>query len=169
VSQATTLEALMAKAARACASARALLDLGDVDGACNRAYYAMFDAARAALLASAAPVETHMGKTYSGLIAAFGLYLVKDGPIPRELGPAAQARGRNSIGGGLPGRIYRRRSCGGNGAAGGSLRRGHACLAGKDRFQPGMGHFIPSVPIPLLVVSRTNRFTIQPSFNAKNG
>lgn len=86
MSQATTSEALMAKAARACASARALLDLGDVDGACNRAYYAMFDAARAALLASAAPVETHIGKTHSGLIAAFGLYLVKDGPIPRELG-----------------------------------------------------------------------------------
>lgn len=41
---------LMAKAARACVSARALLDLNDVDGACNRAYYAMFDAARAALL-----------------------------------------------------------------------------------------------------------------------
>ena len=66
MSQATTSEALMAKAARACASARALLDLGDVDGACNRAYYAMFDAARAALLASAAPVETHIGKTLSG-------------------------------------------------------------------------------------------------------
>lgn len=34
--------ALMNKADRACSSARALLDLGDVDGACNRAYYAMF-------------------------------------------------------------------------------------------------------------------------------
>ena len=45
---------LMAKAERACSSARALLDLGDVDGACNRAYYAMLDAARAALLASGA-------------------------------------------------------------------------------------------------------------------
>jgi uncharacterized protein (UPF0332 family) len=35
----------MSKAARAVASARLLLDHGDVDGACNRAYYAMFDAA----------------------------------------------------------------------------------------------------------------------------
>lgn len=35
----------MAKADTACSSARALLDLGDVDGAANRAYYAMFDAA----------------------------------------------------------------------------------------------------------------------------
>lgn len=40
----------MAKARRARDSAQALLDLGDVDGACNRAYYAMFDAARAASL-----------------------------------------------------------------------------------------------------------------------
>lgn len=45
---------LMTKADRACLSARALLDLGDMDGTCNRAYYAMFDAARAALLASKA-------------------------------------------------------------------------------------------------------------------
>jgi uncharacterized protein (UPF0332 family) len=76
----------MAKADRACASARALLDMGDVDGACNRAYYAMFDAARAALLASDAPEEAHRGKTHSGLIAAFGLYLVKEGPVSREMG-----------------------------------------------------------------------------------
>ncbi|MBL8510379.1 MAG: HEPN domain-containing protein, partial [Betaproteobacteria bacterium] len=43
----------MAKADRACQSAHMLLASGDVEGACNRAYYAMFDAARAALLASA--------------------------------------------------------------------------------------------------------------------
>ena len=47
-------EELMAKAFRAAASARLLLEAGDTDGACNRAYYAMFDAARAALLASGA-------------------------------------------------------------------------------------------------------------------
>ena len=77
---------LLAKAARACLSARALFDLGDVDGACNRAYYAMFDAARAALLASAAPVSADVAKTHSGLLAAFSLHLVKDGPISKELG-----------------------------------------------------------------------------------
>ena len=44
-----TPQELMAKADRALASAKLLLDSGDVDGACNRAYYAMFDAARAAL------------------------------------------------------------------------------------------------------------------------
>jgi uncharacterized protein (UPF0332 family) len=44
-------EDLMAKAMQAAESAQALLDREDADGACNRAYYAMFEAARAALLA----------------------------------------------------------------------------------------------------------------------
>lgn len=81
-----TAEALMAKAVRASESARALLDLDDVDGACNRAYYAIFDAARAALLAAGSPVPSDLGKTHAGLIAAFGLHLVKNGPISKELG-----------------------------------------------------------------------------------
>lgn len=81
-----TPDALMSKAVRACASARALFDLDDVDGACNRAYYAMFDAARAALLASGAPVQPDIGKTHSGLISAFGQHLVKNGPISKEMG-----------------------------------------------------------------------------------
>lgn len=81
-----TAEVLMSKAVRACSSARVLLGLDDIDGACNRAYYAMFDAARAALLVSGAPVQPDIGKTHGGLIAAFGLHLVKNGPIPKELG-----------------------------------------------------------------------------------
>lgn len=76
----------MAKARQAVASARLLLDAGDVDGACNRAYYAMFDAARAALTISNAPVPPDIAKTHSGLISAFGLHLVKNGPIPHEFG-----------------------------------------------------------------------------------
>lgn len=76
----------MLKAARACSSARLLLEAGDVDGACNRAYYAMFDAARAALLVSSVPAP--VGRTHSGLISAFSLYLVKNGPVPVELGRA---------------------------------------------------------------------------------
>jgi len=76
----------MAKADTACSSARALLDLGDVDGAANRAYYAMFDAARAALLASGMPVEPDIGRTHSGLIGAFGNLLVKNGPVSKEMG-----------------------------------------------------------------------------------
>lgn len=76
----------MAKAAQAVASAKVLLEIGDVDGACNRAYYAMFDAARAALLASCAPVEPEISRTHGGLISAFSLHLVKTGRVTVELG-----------------------------------------------------------------------------------
>lgn len=75
-------ENLMAKAIQAAASARVLLNTGDADGACNRAYYAMFDAARAALLASGADV----GRTHKGLLNAFSDRLVKNGPLPKEMG-----------------------------------------------------------------------------------
>ena len=75
----------MAKADTACSSARALLDLGDVDGAANRAYYAMFDAARAALLVSGAQVAPDIGRTHSGLIGAFGKFLVRNGAVPKEV------------------------------------------------------------------------------------
>lgn len=83
-----TPDALMTKADTACSSAGALLDLGDVDGAANRAYYAMFDAARAALLAFGAPAEPDVGPpiTHSGLIGAFGSFLVKNGPVPKHAG-----------------------------------------------------------------------------------
>lgn len=76
----------MTKAARALASARLLLDAGDTDGACNRIYYAMFDAAKAALLASDAPPDTIDAKTHSGLIAAFSLHVVKSGFVAAEHG-----------------------------------------------------------------------------------
>lgn len=79
---------LLAKAIRAAASAKVLLDAGDADGACNRAYYAMYDAARAALLASGSPVEPEIAKTHSGLISAFSLHLVKAGRVSIELGKA---------------------------------------------------------------------------------
>ena len=78
----------MAKAVRATASAKILLDTGDVDGACDRAYYAMFNAARAALLASSAPVQADISRTHSGLIAAFSLHLVKPGQVSVDLGRA---------------------------------------------------------------------------------
>jgi uncharacterized protein (UPF0332 family) len=76
----------MSKAHRALASAKKLLEDNDSDGACNRAYYAMFDAARAALIASKAPVPPEVAKTHSGLIAAFSLHLVKPNLFPIELG-----------------------------------------------------------------------------------
>lgn len=55
---------LMGKAGQALASARLLLDAGDPDGACNRGYYAMFDAARAALISAGAEI----GKTHKGVL-----------------------------------------------------------------------------------------------------
>lgn len=74
------------KAVQAVASGRLLLESGDVDGACNRAYYGMFDAARAALLAADTGLPPHIGKTHRGLINAFSLHLIKPGILPKELG-----------------------------------------------------------------------------------
>jgi uncharacterized protein (UPF0332 family) len=77
---------LIARARRSAASAKILLDVGDMSGACNRAYHAMLDAARAALLASKEPVKSEVIKTHSGLIAAFSLHLIKPGRIPTLYG-----------------------------------------------------------------------------------
>ena len=68
---------LIDKAERALASARLLLADGDTDGATNRAYYAMFDAATAALVWAGAVTVQTLPKTHSGLISAFGLVLSK--------------------------------------------------------------------------------------------
>jgi uncharacterized protein (UPF0332 family) len=72
----------MAKALQAVASAKVLLTAGDADGACNRAYYAMFDAARAALLASGHEV----GRTHRGVLTTFSDHLVKNGPMSKQTG-----------------------------------------------------------------------------------
>jgi uncharacterized protein (UPF0332 family) len=77
---------LIVRARRSAASATVLFDVGDLNGACNRSYYAMFDAARAALLASGEPLKSELIKTHSGLIAAFSLHLVKPGRIPMQYG-----------------------------------------------------------------------------------
>ncbi len=79
---------LIDKAERAAASARVLLAEGDIDGACNRAYYAMFDAARAALVAARSPARAESTRTHSGLITAFSLELVKTGQVDAEFGRA---------------------------------------------------------------------------------
>jgi uncharacterized protein (UPF0332 family) len=76
----------LAKSRRAIASARLLLSDGDTDGACNRAYYATFDAAKAALTLVAPDLEAASIKTHRGLIGAFGQHLVKPGRARAELG-----------------------------------------------------------------------------------
>jgi uncharacterized protein (UPF0332 family) len=78
---------IMDKAAKALASARLLFEAGDSDGATNRAYYAMFDAAIAAMSwAGGTDATQDQPKTHSGLIASFGLRLVQTGQLPVELG-----------------------------------------------------------------------------------
>lgn len=84
--QPKTATTLLAKASQAMASARVLLLLGDVDGACNRTYCAMFDAAQAALLMSGVPVPDALGKTHRCLINTFCAIWVKDGLVSKELG-----------------------------------------------------------------------------------
>jgi uncharacterized protein (UPF0332 family) len=76
----------MRKAVSSLGAARLLLDNGYTDEACSRAYYAMFDAARAALLVVNAPVEAEVARTHKGLISAFGKHVVKPGLISQEVG-----------------------------------------------------------------------------------
>lgn len=76
----------LTRAQRSLGSARLLLET-DPDAACSRAYYAMFYAARAALLC-AGQAEAAMSKTHSGMIAAFGEHLVKSGKIGTAHGRA---------------------------------------------------------------------------------
>jgi uncharacterized protein (UPF0332 family) len=77
---------VMDKALKALASSRILLDVGDTDGATNRAYYAMFDAAIAALSWAGADTRQTPPKTHGGLIASFGQNLVRTGKLASEFG-----------------------------------------------------------------------------------
>lgn len=86
MSKPVTPESYMRKAAQALASAHQLLAGGDADGACNRAYYAMFDAAQAALLAANVGAAANATKTHRGLISVFGQHLVLGGHVASELG-----------------------------------------------------------------------------------
>ncbi len=80
--------AYMSKAQRTLRAARSMLRDHDTEGACNRAYFAMFNAAQAVLLAAdiGAPAEGY--KTHGGLIAAFGKHLVTGGKVDAEFGRA---------------------------------------------------------------------------------
>ena len=80
--------ASLRKAQQALASSRILLKEGDTEGACNRAYYAMFYAAHVALRATGAIETGTVYKTHSGLISAFGRELVLTGAMPDRLGRA---------------------------------------------------------------------------------
>jgi uncharacterized protein (UPF0332 family) len=63
--------AYMRKAERTLAAARTLLRDEDTEGACNRAYYAMFNATHAALRAAGIAEPEGGYKSHGGLIGAF--------------------------------------------------------------------------------------------------
>jgi len=70
------------QAERSLRSSKVLLTDGDAAGAVNRLYYALYHAARSALIDSL----TEIPKSHSGLIAAFGAKFVKSGKIALSLG-----------------------------------------------------------------------------------
>ena len=74
-------------AVQAVRSAGALLELGDGRGAVNRAYYADFHAARAALNA----IEPGLGdaKKHTTILRRFSQHLVKQGAIGEQFGRIA--------------------------------------------------------------------------------
>jgi uncharacterized protein (UPF0332 family) len=83
-----TAVAYIQKAERALADARLLLRERATEGACNRAYYAMPDAAHAALWAAGVERVGTVIKRHGGLIAAFGQHLVQTGMIDPAHGRA---------------------------------------------------------------------------------
>ena len=76
---------LLEKAERNLKTARLILADNDPVSACNRAYYAMFYAACAALIVVGQP-KLAMAKTHSGLISSFSQYLVKSGDFTADFG-----------------------------------------------------------------------------------
>lgn len=85
----------VAQAERSLNTARLALPT-DPNAACSRAYYAMFYAARAALL-TAGHTEKAMGKTHAGLISAFGEIIVKPGHLDPGLGRALSRASRDRL------------------------------------------------------------------------
>lgn len=79
-----TPEQLLAKALQAVDSAELLLGRGDLEGAINRAYYAAFNAARAALVQVGALAEPT--RTHGTVIALFGRHLVQTGRVGADHG-----------------------------------------------------------------------------------
>ena len=78
-------ETCIVKAEKALSAARLLAKAKDADGACNRAYYAMFDAAHAALFALGVEGLTRQIKTHHGLVARFGQEVIAAGRLPSSM------------------------------------------------------------------------------------
>jgi uncharacterized protein (UPF0332 family) len=85
---------LWAKAQVAARSAQLLLENGDTDGAVNRAYYAVFGAARAALATVRASLAT--SKRHGTIYRRFDKHLVQERAFDPSLGRAFLARQRRA-------------------------------------------------------------------------
>jgi uncharacterized protein (UPF0332 family) len=87
------IRALQEKSEQALSDAELLLENGSVEATVNRGYYAVFQIARAALLAKEESPNTH-----SGVIRRFGYHFVRTGELPNEVGDtlttAQSMRGR---------------------------------------------------------------------------
>lgn len=69
----------LARADTALGAARTLLDAGYTEDSISRSYYAVVNAATAALISRGVRVRSHRA-----LNSLFGLHLVRDGPVERE-------------------------------------------------------------------------------------
>ena len=77
---------LWEKARRAARTARANLEMRDVDAAANRAYYAMFDVARAVLMEI--DPQLARAKRHATILNRFSQHMVRDRGLDPELGTA---------------------------------------------------------------------------------
>ena len=76
-----TIQALREKARSALSDAEVLLEHGSPEATINRGYYAVFQAARAALLTEGESPDTH-----SGVIRRFGYHFVRTERVSDEVG-----------------------------------------------------------------------------------
>lgn len=87
------VRALLRKVRDALSDAELLLKNGSAEAVINRAYYAVFSAARAALLSKEESPNTH-----SGVIRRFGYHFIRTGVISEDIGDilttAESMRGR---------------------------------------------------------------------------
>jgi len=79
------------KACEAAKDARLLFEAGRYDGACNRAYYAMFNAARACLATHG--VDPKRAKRHATVQRLFSLQFVQEGQFDDEDGRALRRAG----------------------------------------------------------------------------
>jgi len=94
MSKAARTSELWTKAGIAARSARHLIDAGDADGATNRAYYAIFGAARAALV-TVRPALAQC-KRHATIVRRFDKHVVAERGLDRSFGKAFFHRQQNA-------------------------------------------------------------------------